>query len=118
MLTHKASSGQLNSAEAKACTLSITTPTVFGLQTPPDLKTTLSEVVAVKALFLHHHDDSQTLALEAAPNFSFTNRSGSKRQLVLSLLIPFSCIEARRHRVWSRAFIHEGSCFLTEKNKF
>lgn len=35
----------------------------------------------------------------------------------LPLLIPFSCIQARRHRVWSRAFIHEGFAFLTRKKK-
>lgn len=76
---------------------------------------TLSEVAAVKVLFLNRHEGDQTSEVQL--NFSFTDRSDSvsKCQLVLSLLIPFSCIGARRHRVWSRASIHEGSAFLARK---
>lgn len=116
MLAREASRGQLVSEGMH--TQHNNTDSVW-FTDPPDLKMTLSEVVAVKVLSLHRHDGGQTL--EAQLNFGFTDRSGggaSKRQLVLSLLIPFSCIDARRHRVWSRAFIHEGSSFLTRKKTF
>lgn len=113
MLTNKDSSGQLISAEAKACTLSINNTDSVWFTDPPDFKITLSEAVAVNAPFLHQHAGDQTL--QAQLNFGFTDSSVSKRQLVLSLLTPFPCIGARRHRVWSRVFIHAGSCFLSEE---
>lgn len=92
------------------------TPTLFGLQTHLTLKMTLSEVVRVNVVLLWRHSGERTL--EARINVGSTDRSdsASKCQLLLSLLIPFSCIEARRHRVWSRAFIHEGFSFSTTKN--
>lgn len=85
---------------------------------PPDFeKTTLAKVVRVSVFLLDRRGDGRTS--EAQANFGFTDRSesASKRQLSLLLLIPFSCIQARRHRVWSRAFIHEGFSFLTSKKK-